>query len=343
MKNLLLPLPLATPIKVDWVNIVNWMHLKTKWLKNDFSMIFFVLAGLIILNVIMQDRFFEYSVIKSNLMTMAPLILLAVAQGIVIMSGGIDLSIGGIVTLVNVIMASLMDDSMGSVVIAVLSAFLVGIGASALNGLLVGILRLPSMVATFGTSAVWFGLSLFIMPQPGGYVPAMFYRMYKDSLGGFVPVALIFIVLAYLVFYFFKKRRLYTHLLAAGGNEDSASASGINVSKVRLQAFMFSGAFISLAGVVLTASTASGDSGLGSSIPLNSIAAAVVGGIAMQGGKGSFAGALAGACILALITNIIFFANVPSIYQDFIKGLVIVGALILATIPRIRAMRKYAG
>jgi ribose transport system permease protein len=338
-----LRLLLATPTKVDWVKDMNWKQLKKSWLKNDLAMTFFVLAGLIVLNAIMQRGFFEYSVIKSNLMTMAPLILMAVAQGVVIMAGGIDLSIGGIVTLVNVIMASMMGDSAGSVLAAVIVAALVGVGASALNGLLVGLLRLPAMVATFGTSAAWFGLSLMIMPQPGGYVPAMFYRMYKDSLFGFIPVALIFIIVAYLIFYFFKRRRMYTHILAAGGNEGSASASGIRVSKIRLQAYMVSGIFIALAGIVLTASTASGDPSLGTGFPLTSIAGAVVGGIAMQGGKGNFAGAVMGACILALITNIIFFANVPSIYQDFIKGLVIVGALILATIPRIRAMRKYAG
>jgi len=339
-----LPHLLETPSKkADWVSGMNRIKIKTNILKNDLSMTFYVLAGLIVLNAIMQQGFFEYSVIKSNLMTMAPLILMAVAQAVVIMSGGIDLSIGGIVTLVNVILASLMNDSAQSVVLALLVATAVGLGASALNGLLVGVLRLPAMVATFGTSAVWFGVSLMIMPQPGGYVPAMFYRMYKDSLGGFIPVALLFVIAAYGFWYFFKRRRMYTHILAVGGSEDSAAASGISVSKVRFEAYLVSGIFTALAGIVLTASTASGDPSLGTGFPLNSIAAAVVGGVAMQGGKGTFAGAAMGAVVLALITNIIFFANVPSIYQDFIKGLVIVGALILATIPRMREMRKFAG
>ncbi len=296
--------------------------------------VFLVVVGT---NIILQPTFFKPVIMKSNLLTFTPLILIAMAQGIIILSGAVDLSIGAGITLINVIMASLMTDSIGSILIAVVVAFILGLVINLINAVCIAYFKLPAMVSTFATASIWYGLALMIMPQPGGYVPSVYYRLYQKNLLMFIPVPLIIIGIALLFWVFIKKRSLYRHIIAVGNNESNAYSNGIKVMKVKLMAFMISGVFMALAAIVVTAQVASGDANLGTAFTLPSVAAGgVIGGISLQGGRGKLEGAIIGAIILGLLTNVIFFANIPSLYQELIKGTIIILALAIGVIPSIK-------
>jgi len=297
---------------------------------------FIVLVLLIIINASLQPTFFTYSTIKSNFMTFTPLILVSIAQGIIILSGNVDLSVGAQMSLLTCIMASFMTNSISSVILIVLLGICVAVILGIFNGVFIGPIKLPSIISTFASSAIFFGIALIIMPLPGGFVPKYFYRWYRGDILKIIPVPIFILLIGLCVWFIIRKTAIYRYIYAVGGNEEGARSSGINVIKIKVMAFIFASFFIALAGICLLLSTAIGDPRSGLSYTLNSVAAVVIGGISLKGGKGSIGGAIIGAIILGLLINIIFFAQISSLYQGFAKGLIIVISLSLATIPKLR-------
>jgi ribose transport system permease protein len=291
---------------------------------------------LVLVNALIQPHFFSGYILRLNLVSFTPLILIAMAQGVVILLGGVDLSIGAAITLMNVVMASLMKDTFGSVVLALVVGLCIGIGIGLFNGFTIGFLRLPAIVATFASGAIWGGLALIIMPAPGGYVPKFFYKLYQRDLFHFLPVPLLLILIAVGIWFFLSKRPFYRYLYATGGNEQAAYASWINTRTIKLKAFALCGVFTALAAYMVTMQSASGDPNLGQAFTLPSVAAVVIGGISLYGGRGRLIGAVLGACIFGLLTNIIYFAKISSFYQDLIRGAIIIIALIVSLIPTLK-------
>ncbi|MCL6444635.1 MAG: ABC transporter permease [Alicyclobacillus sp.] len=295
-----------------------------------------VLLLVIVANAVLQPDFFSLGVIQSNLMTLAPMVLASCAQAVVIFVGGIDLSIGSAVGLINVIMALMMQDSGSSIASAMLAGLGVSLGIGLLNGCSIALLRLPPIIATFGTASILYGLALMLMPQPGGYVPEGFTEFYQQMWFGWLPVPLVILGVAACIWMGLRARPLHRYIYAVGGAEDGAFANGIPVSRVKIWTFVVSGVFIYMTACVVTAQTASGAADIGQSYTLTSIAAAVIGGASLQGGRGNLLGAAFGAAILTLVMNIIFFANISSMYQDLIRGAMIIAALGTALIPKLK-------
>lgn len=298
---------------------------------------FFASLGVLVLvlavNAVLQPNLLTLPVIRSNLATFLPLIAAAVGQAIIVLSGGIDLSAGGIITLVNVVLVSLAGvwgaESGWGTLAAVLVSLLVAVAAGLLNGLLVASLRLQAIVATFATNFVWMGLALAVLPVPGGQAPVPLYRLYRASVLG-IPSVVLLLLLVILLWLILKESRLGRFLYAVGGHARAAFASGLPVARVRMLSYGLGALFFGLAGVFLTADIASGDPLIGSPLTMNTIAAVVIGGTPLAGGAGGAGGGVVGAIVLGLVRNIIFFANVPPFYQDFISGLIIIVALALA-------------
>ncbi len=312
------------------------MNKRIKQLKNSTVFpVFAVLVLLVIINAVIQPRFFSLVTFRINASTFTPMILVAMAQAIAILLGAIDLSVGSTITLINVVLAVMMKDTGASVVLAIAAGVLIGMATGLVNGLTIGVLKLPAMVATFATSSIWYGISLLIMPQPGGYVPPFFYRLYRKMFI-FMPAPLLVVGLALLIWYVITKRTLFRYIMAVGGNEAAADAAGINVIAVKMKAFIVSGIFTSLAAIAITCQAASGDASIGQPFTLQSVAAVIVGGVAFSGGRGKMTGAVAGALVFGFLTNVVFFANIPSLYQDLIRGLIIIAALGIAIIPNLR-------
>ncbi|TFG63925.1 MAG: ABC transporter permease [Spirochaetales bacterium] len=305
-------------------------------LQNSSFPSFLMLVLLVAVNAILQPNFFSYQVFRINFLTFTPLILVSLAQASVILVGAVDLSIGAGISLVTAVMASLMKDSIGSILLVVLLGIGVAVFLSVFNGFFIGVIGPPPLIMTFATSTIWFGAALLLMPHPGGYIPETYYGLYTTSIGGWLPVTVVILIVAGLFCLFLGRLPAFRHLYAVGGNEKAARASGINVPLTKIFAFMISGVFVAMAALCVVGQTATGDARSGQGFTLNSVAAAVIGGIAFSGGKGNFVGAAIGGIILGLLINIIYFASITSFYQEFMKGVIIIVALLIGAVPRLR-------
>jgi ribose transport system permease protein len=297
---------------------------------------FLMLVLLVVVNAIIQPGFFSFQVFRMNFMTFTPLILVSLAQATVILVGAVDLSLGAGISLVTVVMASLMKDS----ILSIIAVILVGVGLalflSLFNGFFIGYFGPPPLIMTFATSTMWFGIALLIMPTPGGNIPAAYYGIYSKTIAGFLPVPVVVLLVAIAFCLLLGRTKAFRHLYAVGGNERAARASGINITSTKIFAFLVSGIFMALAALCVVGQTATGDARSGQGFTLNSVAAAVIGGIAFSGGRGSYVGAIIGGIILGLLINIIYFANITSFYQEFMKGVIIIVALLFGAVPRLR-------
>lgn len=295
---------------------------------------FIILIAIIILNAFLQHNFFTYRAFKSNLLTFTPLILTSVAQGLVILVGCVDLSLGATISLVTVLMASLMGDSLSSMVIVVFIGSGLALLVSFINGFIISYFDPPPLLTTYATSVLWFGIALFFMPTPGGYIPSHFSKMYRSDLFPRFPVVLLFLTGAFCFLFFMSKTRFYKHIYAVGGNEEAAYANGVNVFITKIKVFLLSGIFIALASICVVAQTATGDARSGLSFSLNSVAASIIGGLSFSGGRGSIIGPIMGGLILGLLINVLYFANITSFYQEFMKGIIIIFSLAVGAIPK---------
>ena len=302
----------------------------------------------IAINAWLAPNFFTGYSISSNFATFVPLVAAAIGQTIIVLGGGIDLSLGALITLSSVVGVVLMDGEPANLPVAVLAALAVGAVGGFINGALASYLRLQPIVATFATSFVWAGLTLQVLPQPGGSVPTVMTPVYRDTVFG-VPVAALVILLFAGLWLAVKRHRLGLHIYAIGGDEQAAFASGINVSRVRVASYVLGGLFGGLSALAILANTGSGDPYVGASagavfiggeLTLTSIAALVIGGTALSGGVGGAGGAIAGAIVLGLISNIVFFAGLSGGTRELIDGLIVIGALALAGIPALRRARS---
>ncbi len=282
-------------------------------------------------NAALQPTFFTSYSLVSNFATLVPLVLIALAQTVPVLTGGIDLSIGASVTLASVVAVVLMDGRPERLLLGVLAAVAVGVVAGTVNGAIVARLRLQPIIVTFATASVFSGAALLVLPKPGGSVPGALTRMYRESVLG-IPVAALVVALVIGLWYLLVRTRLVRHIYAVGGDRDAAYASLVPVERTQIGAYALCGGIGGLAAVALLANTGSGDPFIGLDLTLNSVAAVVIGGTALSGGRGTGVGSVLGAIILALISNAVFFAGISTNVRPLVSGLVIIGALALSAL-----------
>jgi ribose transport system permease protein len=297
--------------------------------KQPWLITLFVLIVLAVVNTVLQPSFVEPGVLQSNLTTFLPLILVAIGQTYVVLAGDIDLSVGSIVALANVVTATVIS-ALGGSFVAIFAGMgaglVVGIVCGLINGLFISGLRFQPIVTTFATGIVFAGLAIWVMPQAGLPVPEAYWQTYSESVLGIPVVA--WVLLAGVVFSLLVSRLpFHAHLLAVGGNRTGAFQTGLRLGGIRIGAYVISGCFAALAALCLTGETASGDPLLGASLALSSISAVVLGGTALSGGFGSSTGSIVGALVLGMIGNVIFFAGLSFEYQTLVQGLIVLTAL----------------
>ena len=284
---------------------------------------------LFFLNGLLQPRTLRPESIVSDIATYLPLILLAVGQTYVVFASDIDLSVGSIVSLVNVVTVTVMA-ALGGSVVAILTGIatglLTGVICGAFNGICVAVLRFQPIVATFASGIVFAGLALWVLPQAGLPTPDVFWETYGEDVAG-MPFVLWVLAAAIAAVGLIANLVFSRLLLAVGGQMQSAYQSGLPVPRLRIQAYMLCGLFAALAALCLTGDTASGDPLLGAKSTLGSVAAVVLGGTALSGGRGSAVGSIFGAIILGLVGSVVFFAGVPFEYQNLVQGLIVLAAL----------------
>jgi ribose transport system permease protein len=285
-----------------------------------------MLVTVVALNAWLQPHFFGHASLESNIATFAPTILICVAQAVVVLNRQLDLSLGAGVSLLNCTLAALPPDLPGGAWAACGIALLLALALGTVNGVLVAFLELPSLIATFATGAIWFGLALLLMPQPGGAVAPDLGDLYATDWGG-LPVPLLIVAVAMAGWVVLGRHRFGRWLIAVGSNPSAAFQAGVPVRMATFGAYLVAWLLVFLSALSISAQTLSGDARLGQTYTLTSVAAVVIGGISLAGGRGSPWGALLGALVLGIIANVIYFAGIPSIWQEFFKGLVIMAAL----------------
>lgn len=287
-----------------------------------------LLAVLVMVNLILQPNFFSTRVLSGNLRVWLPLMLLAVGQTMVIIAGGIDLSVGTTVSLVNAVLITLVlpETGAGGIILALFVSLAVGVTAGMLNGFFVSLLRLQPIVTTYATSFVFSGLALLILPRPGGQLPRALTSLYRSSPLG-LPFPVFVIITLILLWILLRRSRFGQYLYAIGSNAEAAYTTGIAVSRLRFSFYALSGLCSALASWMLTLSMGSGNPRSGDAMTLDSIVAVVLGGTRLSGGQGGVVGSILGVAILGMIRNIISFANVPTWYQTLFNAIIIVLAL----------------
>ncbi|MER8377330.1 ABC transporter permease [Mesorhizobium sp. M1406] len=261
-----------------------------------------------------------------------PLALVAMAQAILMLTGGISLAIGATVSLGAVIAATTMAGPLG-VAGGTAAVALTGLGIGATTGFIVVRLRLPAIVVTLAGSFIIGGAALLILPRPGGAIPAWL----SDLLAGNTPAAFALLLLIAALWKLYLATPLGLSLYAAGENPVGAYRSGVPVDGARIAAYAISGLLSTGAGLFVAAQTGSGDPVIGAAFTLNSIAAAVLGGIGFLGGQGTMRGALAGSLLLSLMISVMFFLGFTPVTQYVAQGLIIIGAV---AIPQFRKVQQ---
>ncbi|MEA3087103.1 MAG: ribose transport system permease protein [Paraburkholderia sp.] len=277
-------------------------------------------------NAFLQPDFFSGDSLASNLQNAAPVILVCMAQAVVVLLGELDLSVGAGISLVNCVLAaapSLTGWGTGATCAAALT---VALTAGVCNGVLVGYFRQSALIATFATGAIWFGGALLLMPQPGGVVPEVLGEWFAMRVG-VLPLAAVPIIAAWALWAVLQRHRFGRRLIATGSSADAVFKSGVDTRVVKLLGYVLAWVFVFGAALCISAQTSSGDARLGLPYTLNSVAAVVIGGISLAGGRGTMLGAICGALVLVLIGNVVYFAGIPSNYQEVFKGAVILLAL----------------
>jgi inositol transport system permease protein len=253
--------------------------------------------------------------------------ILAVGVTLVLLTGGVDLSLGSVVALAGVVAASMAHPDQYPLVVPIGLGVAAGALCGATNGLLVTRGRVPSFIATLGMMTAARGLALVVANgRPVSNLSRDFTWLGGD-VGGVPIPALVLVGLALATSLVLNKFRLGRHLYAVGGNAEAARAAGINVGAIQLFAYTACGALAGVAGVVLAARITTGQPNAGVGYELDAIAAVVIGGTSLSGGVGRVGGTILGALLVGVINNGLDLMNVSSYYQAIVKGVIIVGAV----------------
>ncbi|HEY8530626.1 MAG TPA: ribose ABC transporter permease [Limnochorda sp.] len=255
--------------------------------------------------------------------------LLAAGMTLVILTGGIDLSVGSVLALAGAVSAGTLA-STGDLPLAILAALAVGTLLGLINGWFIAYPNLPPFIVTLATMAWARGLTLVYTGGRPILVRDAAYRFIGGGYLGPLPMPVVILLSTYLVLWIFLTRTRWGRLVyAVGGNEQACRLAGIPVPRVKVFVYTLSGFFAGLTGLVLTARLVSAQPTAGTGYELDAIAAVILGGTSLAGGRGSILGTLVGALIMGVLDNGLNLMNVSPFYQEVAKGLVILAAVLL--------------
>jgi len=301
----------------------------TRTLKNNRTVVaiyvilllFFILASSV-------SSQFRTSYNAANLLRQVVAVgLVSIGQTIVILSAGIDLSVGSLISLSSCLTSGIMIGHQNFTVLIILLVLLLGVGVGLSNGVLITRLRIPPFIATLAMSTMLQGVVLLYTKKPVGGVTRGFMFFANGNIGP-VPFAFLFWVAILIFFYILLRRSSFgLHVYAVGGNQEVARLSGINVNRTKIWIYILSGFMAALTGLFLASRLSIGDPLVGQGIDLESITAVLIGGTTFAGGRGGIEGTIAGVFIIALINNLLNLLNVTGFWQWIIKGIVVISVV----------------
>ena len=309
--------------------------------RSNMTAIGMVLIIMFVIACIGSPYFLDVYNIQSLLRDLAIIGMIGIAQSLLLLVGELDLSVGKIATLCGILSGMLMIYAKINPWLALVCGLIFGIFFGLLNGLIITKLRLNSMVATIGMQGVYGGINLVLTKGKAiTGIPEQIQFLGKGSLG-IVPMPFIFcIIVLVLVLFLVKKTKTGRYIYAIGNSREAATILGIKVDQIRVFIYVVVGLISSLAGLLYVCRLGSAQSTLGESWPMNSIAASVIGGVSLNGGIGNPAGALIGAAIISIISNMIVLFGVNAYWQQAVSGIVVVLAISFSSIMEIIRERR---
>ena len=268
--------------------------------------------------------------------------VIALGMCFAIISGGIDLSVGSTLCAIGAALLYMLDEANGPLaamgitgipayIIAILAAVLMGALMGSMNGALIAYGKLPPFIATLGTMKIFRSVTQQLTQQFNPSVPAGFKAIASTRIGNQIILPIIYwVVMVIIMHIIFKKTSFGRQTIAIGSNEKAAKLSGINVAKVKLKIYALGGMMCAIGAIIYIARIGSMDfANAGSGYEMDAIAAVVVGGTSMAGGKGSLVGAFVGMLIIGVMNNILNTVGVPTFLCEAVKGLIIIFAVLL--------------
>ncbi|MGA2548205.1 MAG: ABC transporter permease [Rectinemataceae bacterium] len=304
--------------------------------------IFFIFLGMVVIASILSPAFLTKINLINIVRQMSIIGLIALGVTGVIVTAGIDLSSGSVVGVACVVAASFAQIPGGNRVlypqfagnplyVSIIAGCLVGILAGLINGFFVAKTKIPPFIATLGMfSAARGAAMLFTQGRPLSNLSDDYNFIGQGDIAGLPIPILLLIVMAVVTHILYSRTKFGKYIYAIGGNEQAAHVSGINVTKFKMLIYVYAGFLAALGGVVVSSRIGSGQPGLGVGYEFDAITAAVIGGASLSaGGIGTIPGTIIGALIIGVLNNTLDLTNVSAYWQQIIKGMIIVGAVIL--------------
>jgi ribose transport system permease protein len=292
-----------------------------------------VLIGMAIIGSLWIPDFGSVNNFMNMLRQAVPLAIVAIGQTIVIVTAGIDLSVAAMVSMGNTMSMGIMDGGEGPILLAVLAPLAFGLAFGLVNGLLVAKTAAPAFIVTLGSAAVIQGIvfwytdsATFGSPSPS------FGKIGFETVGSVPLLVLLFVPLLIAALILQNLTRTGRHLYAVGDDDVVAQRAGVGVSRVKLFAYAASGLLAALAGLAVATRTGAGEPLAGMGFDWDSVAAAVIGGAVLTGGRGGVGGTIAGVLIIVMIDNAMTLQNVSSFWQSTVKGVIVLIAVIIAAV-----------
>ncbi|MBY8909934.1 ABC transporter permease [Salinicoccus roseus] len=308
--------------------------MKQKLTVNDMLDRFLPLVGLTLLVIvitIMNQQFLSPDNLMNLLRQVSINGLIAFGMTFVILTGGIDLSVGSILAFSSAMTALIITSGIDPV-FAMLLGCVVGLLAGAVNGLLVTVGGMAPFIATLATMTIYRGATLVVTDgRPiTGLGDSLLFQMFGKGYFFGIPVPAVTMIVIFIILYIVLNKTIFgRRTYAIGGNETAAALSGIKVSRTKIMIYALSGLMSAIAGIILASRLDSAQPTAGETYELDAIAAVVLGGTSLMGGKGRIIGTLIGVLIIGVLNNGLNLIGVSSFYQQIIKGLVIVVAVLI--------------
>ncbi len=292
--------------------------------------VFVAFVCICIVASLMSPAFFTVQNIITILKQVSINGILAIGVSFVIIAGGIDLSLGSVVALAGVVTALFARNGEWLLIVPLLAGLLTGTATGVANGLIITKGRTAPFIVTLGMMTVARGLALVVSDgRPISGLSASFNFIGSGSLLGIPVPVIIFVFVAVIAATVLHGTVIGRHVYAVGGNENAAWASGINVNRVKIFVYSVCGFLAGLSGIILASRITTGQPNAGIAYELDAIAAVVIGGTSLAGGTGKISGTVLGVLLIGVINNSLDLLNISSYYQQIIKGLIIIGAVLI--------------
>ena len=281
---------------------------------------------------------FEIRTITAGTMSLA---FVAMAQGVVVISGGIDLSVGSMMVFANCLSALWMEDqNLGTCLLLGGAVLVITVALATVTGVVITVSGVPDIIVTLAASFILGGLALFVLDSPGGGTSPDFQKIVAGGLSNFWPSVAWIVGALVLVWLPLRRTRWGLAVYALGSDRKAAFLSGVNIARTRVLAYSIAGLFSGFAGLVVTASTGGGEprATIGTSATLNSVAAVVLGGVALTGGVGGLVGPVLAALCLTLIPAIMLGLGWDPSNAETARGVIII--LVVAVAGLLQARRR---